>query len=164
MDAITALTSRISVREYTGEPIPREVLESIVNCGRLAATAINIQPWEFVVITDPSMREKIAGMTDYGKFIADAAACIAVFCEDSMYFLEDGSAATQNILVAAWAHGVGSCWIAGDKKDYAAAMRGVLGVPETHRLISLVALGYPTEPPVARPKRSLDEVMHVECW
>src|SRR5271157_38226 len=112
MDCISALKTRRSVRAYTGEPVTREVLIDLVDCGRLAATAINIQPWEFVVVTAPPMLRAIAAATDFGKFIAQAAACIVVLCRDTKYYLEDGCNASQNILVAAHAHGLGSCWIA----------------------------------------------------
>ena len=61
----------------------------------------NIQPWHFIVVTDKERRKHIADLTDYGKFIEQAPVCIAVFCEDTKYYLEDGSAATQNILLAA---------------------------------------------------------------
>ena len=119
MDAIEALKTRRCVRSFKPDPLQKETLEDIIDCGRLAATARNEQPWEFVVVTDPAMRKQIADATDFGKFIANAPACIAVLCEDGKYYLEDGSAATQNILVAARAHGLGACWVAGDKKAYA---------------------------------------------
>ena len=70
MDAIQALKTRRSVRAFTEQSIPREVLEDIVDCGRLAASAINIQPWEFVVITGRDMLRKIGMSTDHGQFIA----------------------------------------------------------------------------------------------
>ena len=116
MDAIEVLKTRRSVRAYKGEPVPRKVIEDIVDCGRLAATAVNIQPWEFVVVTDARMLRRIATATDYGKFIADAPMCVLVLCRDTKYYLEDGSAAAENILLASRAHGLGSCWVAGDKK------------------------------------------------
>ena len=72
MDAIEVLKTRRSVRTYKGEPVPRKIIEDIVDCGRLAATANNMQPWEFVVVTDPGMLPRIATTTDFGKFIADA--------------------------------------------------------------------------------------------
>jgi nitroreductase len=71
--------------------------------------------------------------------------CVAVFCRDVKYYLEDGSAATQNILSAATAHGLGSCWVAGDKKVYARAIADLLGVPPELRLVSLIALGRAAE-------------------
>ena len=157
------MKTRRAVRAYTGEPVAREVLEDIVDCARLAASAINIQPWEFVVVTARETLARIAGTTDYGKFIAAAPACIAVFCRDTKYYLEDGSAATQNLLVAARAHGLGSCWVAGDKKPYCEAIRELVGAPSGMRLVSLVPLGHPAEEPT-KDKRPLADVLHWERY
>jgi nitroreductase len=159
MDAITALKTRHSVRAFEDRPIPKEILEDIVDCGRLAASAINIQPWEFVVVTAPDLLRKVADATDHGKFIAQAAACIAVITQTTKYYLEDGSAATENMLVAAHAQGVGTCWVAGDKKPYAPEICRILGAPEGFKLVSLIALGYPAEDP-RKPKRPLTDVLH----
>ena len=161
MDLMEVIRTRRSVRKYQDKPIAKELLETIVDAGRLAATARNEQPWEFIVVTDPQLKAQVAAATDHGKFIAQAAALIAVFCKDCKYFLEEGSAATQNILLAAHGLGIGSCWIAGDKKDYAPEVADILGVPAGFRLISLVALGYPAEQP-QKAKRPLSEVLHWE--
>ena len=161
MDSIECLKTRRSVRAYQDQPVPREIIEDIVDCGRLAATAINIQPWSFVVVIDSEMRKTIAEITDHGKFIEQAPVCICVFCLDSKYCLEDGSAATQNILNAAHAHGLGSCWVAGDKKEYAPKIGQLLGLPSDHRLISIIPMGYPKEHPT-RAKKALSEVIHWE--
>jgi nitroreductase len=101
-------------------------------------------------------------LADYGKFIAQSPACIAVFCKDTKYYLEDGCAATQNMLVAATALGVQSCWVAGDKKPYCGAIAELLKVPSGYKLISLVALGYAETPGKPTPKRDLQEVIHWE--
>jgi nitroreductase len=161
MDCLEALKTRRSVRAYTGEPVAREVLEDLVDCGRLAATAINLQPWEFVVVTAPEMLRQIAGATDYGAFIAQAAACIVVLCREGKYFLEDGSAASQNVLLAARAHGLGACWVAGDKKPYAEVVRRMVGAPDGYRLVSLLPVGRPAEQP-QKEKRPLAGVLHWE--
>jgi len=162
MGIIEALRGRRSVRDYeSGKPVPKEALETIVDCGRLAASACNIQPWAFIVITDPEMLRRIADITDHGKHIAQSAACIAVLCENGKYYLEDGAAATQNILLAAWALGIGACWVAGDKKEYADQLRDLLGTPETHKLVSLIPLGYPASVPTPS-KRPLEKVLHWE--
>ncbi len=162
MDAIEAMKTRRSVRSFKPDPVPKEVIEDIVDCARLAPTALNYQPWEFIVVTDPQMRKRIADETDYGKFIAQAPICIAVFCRNVKYYLEDGSAATQNLLLAAHAHGLGACWVAGDKKPYASRIAELLGVPSGYKLVSLVAMGYPAEKPGRISKRSLREVLHWE--
>jgi nitroreductase len=161
MDCIEALKTRRSVRAYTGEPVSREAMEDIIDCGRLAATAINIQPWEFVVVTEKEMLRAIAGAADFGSFSAQAAACVVVLCKGTQYYLEDGCNASQNILVAARAHGLGACWVAGDKKPYAGKIRQMVGAPEGYRLISLLAIGHPAEEP-RNDKRPLSEVLHWE--
>jgi len=161
MDAIEALKTRRSVRAYRTDPIPREVLEDLIDCARLAPTAINIQPWEFIVVTKPDRLRALAEATDHGKFIADATACVVVLSRETKYFLEDGSAATTNILTAAHAHGLAGCWVAGDKKPYAPEICRLVGAKEGFRLISLIPLGYPAETP-AKPKRPLSDVLHWE--
>jgi nitroreductase len=161
MDAIEALKARRSVRAYLSKPIPREIIEDIIDCARLAPTARGVEPWEFVVVTEPATLRWLSQTANTGQFISSAAACIAVICKETKYFLEDGCAATENILVAAQAHGLGSCWVAGEKKPYAPAVCQQLGAPEGYRLISLVALGYPAESP-SPAKRSVSQVLHWE--
>lgn len=162
MDAINALKTRRSVRSYKPDPIPQHIVEDIVDCGRLAATARNRQPWEFIAVTDPTVRRQLAELIETGRFLAEAPVCIVVFCSDTKYFLEDGSAAIENILVAARAHGLGSCWVAGDKKPYAETVGQMLQVPAGFKLIGIVALGYAVASPQLPPKRSLAEVLHWE--
>jgi nitroreductase len=163
MDAIEVLKTRRSVRAYTSAPVPREIIEDIIDSGRLAATAINIQPWEFVVVTEPEMLRRIAETTDYGKFISTAPVCVVVLCQETKYYLEDGSAATENILLAARAHGLGSCWVAGDKKPYAAQICRLVGAPHGYKLVSLIPIGYPAEHS-EKPKRPLSDVLHWEKY
>ncbi len=164
MDTFKAIQDRHSTRNFKSTPVPKDILEKIVDAGRLATTARNVQPWEFVVVTNKEILKKIGDTTDHGKFIAECGACIAVFCEDTKYYLEDGSAATQNMLVAAAALGVQSCWVAGDKKPYAILINKLLGVPEALKLISLVALGQETESRARAPKRTLSDVLHWEKY
>lgn len=160
---LRVIKERRSIRKFLPRPIAQETIEEIVDCARFAPSAINIQPWHFIVVTDEAVRRKIADVCDYGKFVAQSPCCILVFCEDTKYYLEDGCAATENILLAAHALGIGSCWIAGDKKPYGPAIGKLLKVPPKCRLVSLVALGYPAETP--RPsKKGLDEVLHWESW
>jgi nitroreductase len=159
MDALAALKTRRSIRAYRDTPVARETIADIIDCGRLAASAVNVQPWEFVVVTAADMRQRLAALTDHGKHIAEAPVCVAVLCQDTKYYLEDGAAATQNLLVAAHANGLGSCWVAGDKKAYAADVTRLLGAPVEMRLVSLITIGYSAEEP-APAKRSVSEVLH----
>ena len=162
MDALQALQTRRSVRAYTAAQVPMAIIEQIVDCGRLAATARNIQPWEFVVVTMPAVRQQLAERIDTGRFIAEAPVCIVVFCRDVKYYLEDGCAAIENVLVAAHALGLGACWVAGDKKPYCGAVAEMLGLPANCKLIGLVTVGYAAGEPLSPPKRPLGEVLHWE--
>lgn len=164
MDVIELIKKRRSIREYKDRPIPKELLEKIVDAARFAPTARNVQPWEFIVITNLQTLKKIANLAENGRFVAGAKACIAVFCKDTKYYLEDGCAATQNILLAATTQGIASCWVAGDKKPYCSQISGLLNVPASFKLVSLIALGYPESEDSFRiaDKRSLDDVIHWE--
>jgi nitroreductase len=160
MDTMTAITQRHSTRAYQPTPIERDVIERIVDAARRAPSASNQQPWEFVAVVDAALRRQIAELTDYGKFIADAPLCIAVFCRQTTYYVEDGSAATQNILLAATSEGLDSCWVAGDKKAYAEEIGKLLDAPQNVKLVSLVAIGYAQVERDPTPKRHLDDVIH----
>ncbi|MBN3038901.1 MAG: nitroreductase family protein [Candidatus Omnitrophica bacterium] len=162
MDFFEVIKKRASVREYSDRPIEKERIEKIVDAARLAPTARGEEPWEFVVVTDKNKIKELAAITDHGKFLAGATAGIAVFCKDTKYYLEDGSAATENILLAAASLGIVSCWIAGDKKPYAVDIAKALGVKEGLKLVSIVSLGYPRGEVKAHSKRPLEEVLHWE--
>jgi nitroreductase len=153
---------RRSVRKFKPRTISDHALEGIVDAARLAPTARNIQPWEFLVIKEKKSLEALAALASpNGSLIAGAAACLVVVCQDTKYYLEDGCAATTQALLAASGLGIGSCWIAGDKKDYAQAVISFLNVPAGYKLISLIALGYADEAPDPA-KRSVKEVLHRE--
>ncbi len=164
MDFIELIKKRRSVREFADKSISREVLEKVVDAARYAPTARNIQPWEFVVVADKGNLKELAGITEHGKFIASCGACILVFAQDTKYFLEDCSAATQNAMLAAEALGIASCWVAGDKKPYAGEINILFGVPAEHKLVSIIALGYPLTDKVFRiaEKKPFNEVLHWE--
>ena len=162
MQTLEALKSRRSSRSFTDQPIAAELLEKIIDCARLAPTARNVQPWEFIAVTNKETLKKLGSLADNGSFIAECNACIAVFCSDTKYYLEDGCAATENILISAAGLGVDSCWVAGDKKPYCEEVRQLLAVPAGYKLVSLIAMGYSAAVGQAAPKRALKEVLHWE--
>lgn len=167
MDFMEILKKRRSVRDFSDKAIEKGVLEQIVDAARFAPTARGVEPWEFIVIADPVKLRKIADLADNGKFIAHAKACITVFCNETKYYLEDGCAATENLLLAATSLGVSSCWVAGDRKPYAADIAALLNLPSSYKLISMVALGYPkyeNDSFKMINKRPLKEVLHWESF
>ena len=161
MDAIQALKTRRSVRAYQTRPVPRDILTDIVDCARQAPSAMNQQLWEFIIITKPESCQRLGQLIAHAKFLPQLPACIAVLVKDHQFYVEDGSAATQNLLLAATAHGLGSCWVSGDKQPYADAVRELLGAPANYRFVSVVAVGYSAENPNPE-KRPLDSMLHWE--
>jgi len=112
MDALEAMRTRRSVRTLEPVEIPREHLEAIVDAGRLAPSGRNAQPWEFIVITE---RETIARLAAVQGLVGQASAVVAIVADEkgSRYWLEDASAAAENMLLAIHALGYGSRWIEG---------------------------------------------------
>jgi nitroreductase len=161
MEALEAIRKRRSVRRYTGDSIPREDLEKIVDAGRLAATGNNAQPWDFIVVTE---RDMIDQLTIASKWMDKAGAIIAVVMDpSSRWWVEDGAAAVENMLIASTALGYGSCWLEGYTLPLEEELKALLGVPEEKRLLTLVPLGVPVEWPT-RKKKSLEEVIHWEKY
>ena len=161
MDALTALRRRRSVRNYTGEPIPREDLETIVDAGRLAATGSNLQPWDFIVVTERNLIERLKVAA---RWMDKAAAIIAVVMDPtSRWWVEDGSAAVENMLIASTALGYGSCWLEGYTLPREEEFKQLLGIPEEKRLLTLAPLGVPLEWPT-KEKKSLEQVLRGESY
>ncbi len=161
MDALEAIRKRRSVRKYTGQPIPRTDLETIVDAGRLAATGGNRQPWDFVVVTD---RELIDQLKVAAEWMSQAGAIIAVVLDPaSRWWVEDGSAAIENMLIAATALGYGSCWLEGWTLRHEDEFKRLLRIPEEKRLLTLIPIGVPVEWPT-KEKKSLAEVIHWDLY
>ncbi len=161
MDALEAIRKRRSVRAYTGDPVPREDLIKIVDAGRLAATGSNKQPWDFIVVTEREMIEKLKVAS---QWMEKAGAIIAVVLDpSSRWWVEDGSAAVENMLIASTALGYGSCWLEGYTLPREEEFKELLGVPKEKRLLTLIPIGVPTEWPT-REKKSLEEVIHWERY
>ena len=161
MDALEAIQKRRSVRKFKGDAIPREDLEKIVDAARLAATGSNRQPWDFVVVTD---REMIDKLTVVGKWMDKAGAIIVVVLDPySRWWVEDGAAAIENMLIASTALGYGSCWVEGDSLPKEEEFKRLLGVPKGKRLLALVPVGVPVDWPTI-DKRPLESVLHWQIY
>ncbi|MBI5030890.1 MAG: nitroreductase family protein [Chloroflexi bacterium] len=161
MDALEAIRKRRSVRQYTGDPIPRQDLETIVDAGRLAATGSNRRPWDFIVVTDRALIDELKKAAEW---MDKAGAIIAVVLDpSSRWWVEDGSAAIENMLIAATALGYGSCWLEGYTLPCEQEFKLLLGVPKEKRLLTLVPIGVPVEWPQIE-KKKLSKVIHWEKY
>ncbi len=161
MDAIEALKTRRSVRAYDSREVTREILTDLVDCGRLAPSGMNVQPWDFVVITAADTRQRLGDLCEYGGFIAEAPACIAVVGREERFTVQDTACAATCIMVAARAHGLCSCWVHVQGKPIEREVNRLLGVPADRHVICLLAVGYGETPPPPA-KRPLADVLHWE--
>lgn len=161
MNALDAIRKRRSVRSFTGAAVARADLEQIVDAGRHAPSGHNQQPWEFIVVTN---RATIASMKLVADWIESAGAVVAVVLDpSSRWWLEDGAAAVENILLAATALGYGSCWLEGYTQAHEEDLKRLLHVPVEKRLLTLVPIGIATAWPV-QEKRALADVLHWEVY
>jgi len=160
MSFIDTVLSRRSIRRYEKQDIPKDVLDKILEAGRQAPSAGNKQPWHFIVLSDYDIKEKLS----HGKwntFVKDSAITI-VGCGyigdeyGRKWSTVDISIALQNMVIAAWGLGIGSCWI-GDFKE--AEVKSLLNIPEDRKVIALVTFGYPAEMIESRQKKPIDEIV-----
>ncbi len=160
MDVFEAIKTRRSIRKYRKEPIPEELLLKVLEAGRWAPSAKNSQPWNFIVLKDEKVRRDVAEAFPPGRFLAEAACGIAVVTDPkaSNHAVEDGAAATQNMLLAAHALGLGACWLGVYGGVYEEKVKEILGVPKEKLLISVISLGFPAETPT-KTRKSLDEIL-----
>ena len=147
------IMKRRSVRQYTAEPIADADIQAILEAAMAAPSANNIKPWEFVVVRDRDLCRRLADTHPYSKMAAEAAA-VFVVCgreAESRHWVEDTSAATQNLLLAAAGLGLGAVWVACypgvEREQY---VRDLLGLPAGLRILCLVPAGHPAETKVPR--------------
>lgn len=151
-DVLTVIHQRKSVRNYTAEPVAEQELDQLVRAGFAAPSARNLQPWEFYVVTDRGTLDGLAAALPYGKMLAKAQAAIVV-CGNSREFgegatremwVQDCSAATENILLAAEGIGLGAVWIG--VYPYAPRVEAVskaLKLPEEFIPLNVISIGRP---------------------
>ncbi len=161
MNVFEAIEQRRSVRSLVPTEIPMEDLEKIVDAGRLAASGMNTQPREFIIITDKKIIEQLSMAQG---FIRDASAVIAIVADESAsrFWLEDMSASTSNMLLAATALGYASCWVEGTLLRVEDEAKKVLGVPADKKLIVAIPLGKAARAGSQAPKKPFDEIVHYD--
>jgi len=149
MDMLELIRTRRSIRRYKKEAVPEDLVAKILEAGRWAPSASNSQPWWFIILKDHKVREAVAQATTYGKFLADAPLGIAVIIDPhaSTHPVEDGALATQNMLLASHALGLGTCWIGAYGSGYEENVKELLRVPKAMRVLSIISIGYPAESP-----------------
>jgi len=168
-----AIKRRRSVRAFTNEQVSDEEVRKIIDAARQAPSAGNIQPWEFVVVRDPEIKRGLSAAALDQTFIEEASVVIVVCVNQlrsargygtrgvNLYCLQDTAAATQNMLLAACALGLATCWVGAFNEEEA---RRVLNIPNGVRPVAIVPVGHPAEKPEAPERRPLSEIVHHETF
>jgi nitroreductase len=169
VETLDAILTRRSIRRYTPEPVPETVIAEILRAAMSAPSAGNQQPWQFVVIADRRLRHEIPAFHPYAQMLREAPVAIVV-CGDLRlesyrdYWIQDCSAATQNLLLAAHAKGLGAVWVGiYPKEDRVARLQQLLGLPAEVIPLAVVPIGHPAEriPPATRYDASR---VHRDRW
>lgn len=171
MSLIDLILNRRSVRRYEEKDIPQDVLNKILEAGRKAPTASNRQPWHFIIITESKIKKELSKIeySPYAPFIKDAPVTIvgcAMVSDDeynrrwgTIYSIIDTIIALQNMVIAAWAVGVGSCWVGVQGVPIEDKVRQLLKIAEDWKIMALITFGYPAEQPRPIKKKTLEEII-----
>ncbi len=167
---LSLLRGRRSIRHYRPDPVPDDMVDRLLEAGRWAPSANNLQPWVFIVIRDEKIRAQVAQYAAYytaPQAQVSQAPLLIVLCgviRDRIYreFLNgDVGMAGLQMMLQAKTMGLGTCWIGGlDRK----AIAGILRVPDYLEIVSLLTVGFPAEDPGPRPRKPLDEIAHYELF
>ncbi|MBI5540856.1 MAG: nitroreductase family protein [Bacteroidia bacterium] len=169
MEAYDCIISRRSIRKYNSEPVSKEDIEQLLKAASYAPSANNYQPWQFLVITEREMLDKLSVVHPYAKMLTQAQVAIMVCGDYDIqtelgYQVVDCCAATQNILLAAHSIGLGTVWLGlYPRQERITDMRKIFNLPENITPISLVAIGHHNEEkPI--PERFNKEKIHYNNW
>ncbi len=173
MDLFKAIQNRRSIRAYRSDPVLEKDLYRILDAARWAPSAGNRQPWEFILVRDNLVKRYLRDAA-LGQYILEEAPIIIVVCANEarsagiygnrgrqFYCLLDTAAATQNILLAAYALGLGACWIGAFDDEI---VRKILNLPLEVRPIAIIPLGYPSETPTSPPRIELSQLVHLNRY
>jgi nitroreductase len=160
---------RRSIRRFTGQKVDNMMIKEILRAAMYAPSAVNRQPWHFVVIDDPNMLLKIMEIHPHARMLQTASHAIVVCGDENLqhddgYWVVDCGAATQNILLAAHSLGLGSCWVGlQPREERKSAFSRLLSLPWHVKPFAMVALGYPDEIK-PRPERFHPEKVRHNSW
>lgn len=169
MDTLDAVKTRKSVRAYDPKPVPAELLRQVLEAGRIAPSAMNYQPWHFVVVTDPERRTALSGGR-WAKFLKATPVVIVGLGDHKAspkWHVVDVTIALENMVLAATSLGLGTCWIGSFHED---EVKAALNISNDWTVVAMLALGYEKRRPDAvervggegRKRRALEEIVSYE--
>jgi nitroreductase len=169
MELYDGLITRRSIRSYKPDPLEREQVEELVRAGMYAPSAVNCQPWHFIVIDERPLMDQIMEIHPYAGMLREAQYAVMVCGDEKLehapgYWVVDCGAATQNVLLAAHSKGIGAVWLGlHPREERKKGMSKLFGLPAHIQPFAMIALGYPNEEkPV--PERFNRDRIHYNRW
>jgi nitroreductase len=165
VDCVEQILKRRSIRRFKDEPVSEKVINNILEAGRRAPSATNQQPWHFVVARDYTDKQACT-FGGFNRFATEAPFVVVGLYRESEAIIEklslmDVTIALQNMVVAGWLQGVGSCWMgAFDERK----LRDTLNLPTDSVIVGAIAFGIPNESPNQPAKKALSEIVHFDKW
>lgn len=173
MDTLECIRTRRSIRKYKDKPVEWEKVSNILDAGRMAPSAGNVQNWKFIIIRDEAARKKVSDACLQQDWMMQAPIHIAVCAlpekikryygvrGERLYTPQNCAAAVENMLLAAHTQGLGSCWVGAFDEDM---MRRALGLPEDVIIHAIVTIGYANESPQCPPRNAFFAIFYLEQW
>lgn len=173
MDVLGAIKGRRSIRAFKNQDIQAEIVEELIDAAQWAPSAGNIQPWEFIIVRKPRIKRKLVEAALGQMFIEEAPVVIVVCANEerssqgygvrgkTLYCIQDTAAAIQNIHLAAYSLGLGTCWVGAFREEEA---REILKIPHGVRPVAIIPVGYPAEVPTARTRIPISQIVHYETF
>jgi len=176
MDVMQAIKTRRSVRAYSSKPIPAEVMKRMRQALRYAPSACNIQPWHFILVTDPGLRQKVAHASKEQMWMADAPVIVVACAYPELAYKTmggygnsadiDAAIALDHLTLTAVADGLGTCWIGAFSEDQ---VKKLLDIPDNAKVTAMTPLGYPAEAKLNHPidedkRKSEAEIFSIDYY
>ena len=165
-DVMKCIKGRRSIRQFDSKEVEEDKIQACLEAARWAPSASNRQPWHFLIVRDKKTREKIAKMHPHAKFVKSSPVVFIPIGDPvrhPKYFHADTAVAIQNFLLAAYAHGLGTCWAGVIDNPFEKDMKELLNIPEELRIIAVVAVGYPAQNPT-KERRPMEELVSFEKY
>ena len=169
MDVLTALRGRRSIRKYSEKPVEEEKINKVLEAARLSPSASNLQNWKFIVVRDPKKIAEMLKAAHHQPFVGEAPVILVACGTDPDSVMACGqhkcsidlSIATAYMILEAYEQGLGTCWLGRFDETM---VRKILDIPENVRVVAVTPLGYAQEEPMARPRKSMEEIICYDAY
>ena len=166
MSVYDIVRSRLTVREFTDDPVSDEVVDKLLRAAQWAPSSRNLQPWHFIVVRDKETLRQIGGIASSGRFVADASMAIVIAMDNADRPDLDTGRALQQMELVGWEEGLGTCFVGLRVAEQNRQVKELLGIPESMELVTVLPFGYRADDSRGnmgrKNRKSLSDIAHSE--